>query len=192
MLALTRFAMNTNTLAGTLEDGRHCVGLAERNGLRLSCSPFTFMGEAQQTLLQAKNSGVIGRVLVAYSDMNWGRIESWHPSPEFYYEVGGGPMFDMGPYYLTALLHFFGPIRRITGAASIAIPERTITSQPKFGRKIEVETPDHVCGIIEFVSGPVGTIIQSFATYHPTYDANQPITVYGTEGALKVKDLSIS
>jgi predicted dehydrogenase len=114
--------------------------------------------------------------------------ESWHPSPEFYYELGGGPMFDMGPYYLTALLNLLGPVRRITGAAAIAIPERTITSQPKHGKKIRVETPDHICGTLEFEGGAVGTIVTSFAVRHPVHDGKFPITLYGTEGALKVPD----
>jgi predicted dehydrogenase len=114
--------------------------------------------------------------------------ESWHPSPEFYYEVGGGPMFDMGPYYLTALLNLLGPVRRITGAASIAIPERTITSQPKHGKKVSVETPDHICGLLELENGALGTLITSFAVMHPVHDKTFPITIYGTEGSLKVPD----
>jgi predicted dehydrogenase len=114
--------------------------------------------------------------------------ESWHPSPEFYYEIGGGPMFDMGPYYLTALLNLLGPVRRFGGAASIAIPVRTITSEPKRGKVMTVETPDHVVGTMEFANGAVGTIMTSFATRFGTYDGQQPITVYGTEGTLKVPD----
>src|ERR1700748_3479641 len=90
--------------------------------------------------------------------------ESWHPNPLFYYEVGGGPMFDMGPYYLTALLNLLGPIRRVSGAASIAIPVRTITSEPKRGQSIHVETPDHVMGSIQFADGALGMLMTSFAT----------------------------
>jgi len=114
--------------------------------------------------------------------------ESWHPSPEFYYQPGGGPMFDMGPYYLTALLNLLGPLTRLTGAASIAIPERVITSQPLHGKKITVTTPDHIAGTLEFAGGAVGTIITSFATHHAQYDGQFPITIYGTEGTLKVPD----
>jgi predicted dehydrogenase len=95
-------------------------------------------------------------------------------------------MFDMGPYYLTALLNILGPVKRYAGAASIAIPERTITSQPSFGQKITVETPDHVCGLMEFENGCTGTIIQTFATHFPT--AGPPITIYGTEGTMLVPD----
>src|SRR6185437_12789839 len=112
--------------------------------------------------------------------------ESWHPSPEFYYQPGGGPMFDMGPYYLTALLFMLGKITRLSGMAAIAIAERTITSQPQAGTKIKVQTPDHVVGTMQFESGAVGSIIQTFAAWHPTYEQSHPITIYGTLGTLKV------
>src|SRR5207237_10396742 len=111
--------------------------------------------------------------------------ESWHRNPDFYYQVGGGPMFDMGPYYLTALLQLLGPVRRLAGSATIAIPERVVTSMPKRGQRITVETPDHVCGTMEFENGASGVIVQTFATAFPQYDAHQPITLYGPEGTLK-------
>ena len=156
--------------------------------LRVGCAPDTFLGAGIQTARKAIDDGVIGTP-VAFTAFMMGRgHESWHPSPEFYYAPGGGPMFDMGPYYLTALLNILGPIKRLTGAASIAIPERTITSQPKHGQIITVTTPDHIVGTLEFVQGAVGTIITSFATHHAQYDSEFPITLYGTEGTLKVPD----
>jgi predicted dehydrogenase len=97
-------------------------------------------------------------------------------------------MFDMGPYYLTALLNLLGRAKRVSGFASIAIPDRTITSQPFNGRKISVETPDHITGNIEFDNGAVGTIIQTFATYHPPYDKSHPLVIYGETGTLQVPD----
>lgn len=170
------------------DEGRAILDAAQSAGLRVGCAPDTFLGAGLQTARQLVDEGAIGRP-VAFTAFMMGRgHESWHPSPEFYYEVGGGPMFDMGPYYLTALLNLLGPVRRITGAASIAIPERTITSQPKYGKKITVETPDHICGTLEFTAGAVGTLITSFAIPHPEYDRRFPITLYGTEGALRVPD----
>jgi predicted dehydrogenase len=162
--------------------------MAARKNLRIGCAPDTFMGTGIQTARHAIDTGAIGRPVAFMASMMGRGHESWHANPTFFYEPGAGPMFDMGPYYLTALLNFFGPIRRITGAASIAVPERTITSQPRFGEKIHVQTPDHVCGTIEFASGVVGTMMQTFATWHPTYDRDFPITVYGTDGTLKVPD----
>ena len=178
-------------LAVTREEGREVLEAARSRSLRVGCAPDTFMGAGIQTARKVVDDGAIGRP-VAFTAFMMGRgHESWHPSPEFYYEVGGGPMFDMGPYYLTALLNLLGPVKRITGAASIAIPERTITSQPKHGKKITVETPDHICGTMEFENGAIGTLITSFAITHPGYDGKFPITLYGTEGALRVPDPNV-
>jgi predicted dehydrogenase len=114
--------------------------------------------------------------------------EHWHPSPEFYYEVGGGPMFDMGPYYLTTLLNLLGAPKRVSSMATIAIPERTITSEPKKGKKVTVETPDHIVGAMEFKNGAIGTFAMSFAVKYATHSGQHPITIFGTEGTLKVPD----
>ncbi|MFT3786341.1 MAG: Gfo/Idh/MocA family oxidoreductase [Tepidisphaeraceae bacterium] len=170
------------------EEGKKLVALAKAKNLRVGCAPDTFMGAGIQTARKLIDDGVIGKP-VAFTAFMMGRgHEHWHPSPEFYYAPGGGPMFDMGPYYLTALLQLLGPMKRVTGFASIAIPERTITSAAKNGQKINVTTPDHVTGSIEFVNGAVGTIIQSFATRAAQYDGRQPIQIFGTKGALKVPD----
>jgi predicted dehydrogenase len=112
--------------------------------------------------------------------------ESWHPAPEFYYKAGGGPMFDMGPYYLTALVNMIGPIRRVTGSTRITFPERLITSQPLSGTRITVDVPTHVAGVLDFANGAVGTIVTSFDVYGAP--GIQPIVVYGTEGTLLVPD----
>ena len=88
--------------------------------------------------------------------------ESWHPDPGFYYQPGAGPMFDMGPYYLTALATLVGPVRRVTGSARTSFPERVITSEPKYGTKIQVNTPTHVTGVMDFENGCVGTVVTSF------------------------------
>jgi predicted dehydrogenase len=153
------------------------------------------MGAGIQTVRKLIDDGAIGRPVSFTAFMLSPGVEAWHPNPEFYFEPGGGPMMDMGPYYLTALLNLLGPVKRISGTASIAIPERTITHKardgkpgPKFGKKIDVQTPDHVCGLIEFENGAVGSIMTSFAARFATYDGKQPITIYGTEGTLKVPD----
>jgi predicted dehydrogenase len=111
--------------------------------------------------------------------------ESWHPDPEFYYKPGGGPMLDMGPYYLTALVNLLGPVNKIAGSATVTFPQRTIGSEPKRGTVIDVEVPTHVNGIMQFAGGAIGTITTSFdvwAASHP------PIEIYGTEGTMQVPD----
>ncbi|CAN5550432.1 Gfo/Idh/MocA family oxidoreductase [soil metagenome] len=169
-------------------DGKKLLAAAKKANLRIGCAPDTFMGSGIQTARKLVDDGMIGKPVAFTASMMCPGHESWHPSPEFYYEVGGGPMFDMGPYYLTALLNLFGPVKRLMGSATIAIPERTITSQPKHGKKIKVETPDHIAGTIEFENGVMGTLITSFATRFSEHNGKQPITIFGTEGTMRVPD----
>lgn len=175
-------------LGVNVAEGRQLLDAAKAKGLRVGCAPDTFMGAGVQTARKVIEDGLIGRPHAFTAFMMGRGHEHWHPSPEFYYEVGGGPMFDMGPYYLTALLNLLGPVKRISGMANIAFPERTITSQPKAGKKIKVETPDHVTGLMEFQSGVVGTIIQSFAAPGADYNGQHPIVIFGDKGTLRVGD----
>jgi predicted dehydrogenase len=172
----------------TREEGRQVLAEAEQRRLKVGCAPDTFLGSGLQTARKLIDDGVIGRPLAFTASMMCRGHESWHPSPEFYYQPGGGPMLDMGPYYLTALLNLLGPVKRITGAASIAIPQRTITSEPLRGKRFAVQTPDHVAGTMEFQNGCIGTIMTTFATLHPVYDGNQPVVIYGETGTLRVLD----
>lgn len=172
-------------LAITREEGQNILNRAKEKGLLVGCAPDTFMGGGIQTCRKLIDDGWIGEPIGATAFMTCHGHESWHPDPEFYYKNGGGPMFDMGPYYLTALISLIGPISRITGSARITFPKRTITSTPKFGSKINVETPTHIAGIIDFENGAIGTIITSF----DVWSANLPsIEIYGTEGSLSVPD----
>jgi predicted dehydrogenase len=171
-------------------EARKLLDVAKKRKLRIGCAPDTFMGAGIQTARKLIDDGAIGKP-VAFTAFMMGRgHESWHPNPQFYYEKGGGPMFDMGPYYLTALLNLLGPVKRISGMSGIQIPDRTITSEPKKGTKIRVETQDHVAGLMEFQSGAIGTIIQSFATRFAEFHLpnKQPITIFGVDGTLKVPD----
>jgi predicted dehydrogenase len=170
------------------EQGRSVIELAAKKNLLVGCAPDTFLGAGLQTARAVIDAGGIGRPVAASAFMQCRGHESWHPSPEFYYEAGGGPMFDMGPYYLTALLNLLGPAKRVTGLASIAIPDRTITSQPKHGKKIHVETADHIAGVIEFANGAIANVVQSFAVIDGGYDQQHPIIINGTEGVLYVPD----
>lgn len=179
---------NEKPLALNRMEGRRLVETAERHGLRVGCAPDTFLGDGLQTARRAVDEGLIGRP-VSFTGFMLGRgPESFHPDPGFFYQPGGGPMFDMGPYYLTALLNLLGPVRRIMGAASIAISDRVVATGPKAGEPIAVATQDHVCGMLEFTNGAVGTLVTSFAVANGDYDRKHPITIYGTEGALRVPD----
>lgn len=187
-IAAGKHVYNEKPLASTRADGAQVAEAARQQGVRVGCAPDTFLGAGLQTARMAVDSGLIGRPVAFTAFMLRRGPESFHPSPEFFYDPGGGPMFDMGPYYLTALLNLLGPVRRIQGAAAIEIPERTIATGPRQGATIPVSTPDHVCGTLEFDCGAVGALITSFAIAHGEYDRKYPITVYGTEGALRVPD----
>ncbi|MCY0903078.1 MAG: Gfo/Idh/MocA family oxidoreductase, partial [Firmicutes bacterium] len=174
-------------LAVSLEDGRLIMDTARARGLRVGSAPDTFLGGGLQTCRKLIDDGWIGTPIAATGFMMGAGHESWHPDPAFYYQVGGGPMFDMGPYYLTALVFLLGGIERVTGSARVTFPERTITSEPKRGTRIAVETPTHIAGVIDFTSGAIGTLITSFDIQAGT-SAFPPLEIYGTEGSLRVPD----
>lgn len=173
-------------LAVTREEGREILKLAEIKGLKVGSAPDTFLGGGIQTCRKLVNDGMIGTPVAATAFMMSRGHEHWHPSPEFYYEQGGGPMFDMGPYYLTALITLLGPIQRLTGSARISYPQRTVTSEPKQGTVIEVKTPTHIAGVLDFAGGAVGTIITSFDIMGGAGLPN--IEIYGSEATLRVPD----
>jgi len=176
---------NEKPLAIERAQAHQLLALAREEGLRVGCAPDTFLGGGIQTCRKLIDDGWIGEPIAATAFMTCHGHESWHPDPEFYYKVGGGPMFDMGPYYLTALVNLIGPVRRVTGSARITFPERLVTSQPKHGTRIEVDVPTHVAGVLDFANGAVGTIITSF----DIWSAHLPrIEIYGTEGSLSVPD----
>lgn len=171
--------------AVTREDGLKIKELAASKGLLTGGAPDTFMGGGIQTCRKLIDDGWIGKPIAATAFMTNRGHERWHPEPDFYYKTGGGPMFDMGPYYLTALINLVGPVESVMGSAKITFPERTITSQPNYGKKIDVEVPTHVAGTLNFKNGAVGTIITSF----DIWGTNLPfIEIYGTEGSISVPD----
>ncbi len=172
-------------LAITREDGKKILETAKKNKLLVGGAPDTFLGAGIQTCRKIIDDGLIGYPIAATSFMVNHGHESWHPDPEFYYKEGGGPMFDMGPYYLTALITLMGPVFRVTGSTRVTFPERLITSEPKKGNRIEVEVPTHIAGIMDFHNGAVGTILTSFDIWGSQLPR---IEVYGSAGSLVVPD----
>lgn len=176
---------NEKPLAITREGGRKMLKMAESAGVKVGCAPDTFLGAGIQTCVKIIDDGLIGEPVAATAFMTCHGHEGWHPDPEFYYKPGGGPMFDMGPYYLTALVAMMGSASRVAGSTRITFPERLITSAPKSGTKIVVDVPTHVAGIVDFANGAVATIITSF----DVWAANLPrIEIYGSKGSLSVPD----
>ncbi len=159
--------------------------LAAEKGLKVGGAPDTFMGAGIQTCVSLIDEGAIGKPVAATAFMLCHGHESWHPDPEFYYKVGGGPLFDMGPYYLTALIAMLGPVRRVSGSAQASFPTRTITSQPKNGTVISVDTPTHLSATLDFAGGAVATLITSFDVWAHHLPC---IEIHGTEGSISVPD----
>lgn len=176
---------NEKPLAVTRQEAQKMLELARSKGLLVGGAPDTFLGAGLQTCRKLIDDGWIGEPVAATAFMMSHGHESWHPDPEFYYKAGGGPMFDMEPYYLTALTSLLGPVRRVTGSARISFPERTITSQPKYGQTITVDVPTHVAGVLDFASGAVGTIVTSFDVWGGQLPR---IEIYGSTGTLSVPD----
>jgi len=176
---------NEKPLAISREDGQKMLRLAAEKGLKVGGAPDTFMGAGIQTCVKLIEDGAIGTPVAATAFMLCHGHESWHPDPEFYYKVGGGPLFDMGPYYLTALVAMLGPVRRVSGSAQASFPTRTITSQPKNGTIISVDTPTHLSATLDFTAGPVATLITSFDVWAHHLPC---IEIHGTLGSLSVPD----
>lgn len=172
-------------LALSIEEGDELTGIAEKKGLLLGCAPDTFMGAGIQTCRKLIDDGYIGEPVGATAFMLCHGHESWHPAPEFYYQKGGGPMFDMGPYYVTALVNLMGGVQSVSGMTRKSFETRTITSQPLFGKVVEVEVPTHVTGLLQFDNDAIATIITSFDVWSTTLPR---IEIYGTKGSLIVPD----
>lgn len=172
-------------LALSREEGKRVLDAAATKDLRVGCAPDTFLGAGLQTCRRLIDSGTLGRVVAGTAFMMGPGHEGWHPNPDFYYRKGGGPVFDMGPYYLTALVQLLGPVRRVSAMAAATSPTRTIGSEPRRGERIPVEVPTHVSGTIEFVSGALVTLIMSFDVQAHT---NHPIELHGERGSMQVPD----
>ncbi|MFC4469467.1 Gfo/Idh/MocA family protein [Streptomyces xiangluensis] len=172
-------------LAATLPAAHAVMKAAAKAGVGVGCAPDTVLGTGLQTARAAVAAGSIGRPLFASAVMVTPGHERWHPHPDFYYTAGGGPLLDMGPYYLASLVHLLGPVRAVMGAAGRLRAERVIGSGPRAGERIPVEVDSHVSGVLEHVGGTLTTITTSFDGVATTA---APIEVHGETGTLTVPD----
>lgn len=164
-------------------EGQQVITKAVKLGLKVSSAPDTFLGAGIQTSRKLIDEGVIGKVVAGTAIMQSPGHEYWHPNPEFYYAKGGGPVFDMGPYYITALVNLLGPVREVNASAAITYPTRTIKSEARFGESMPVEVPTHVSGSLTFHSGAIITIIMSFDVFK---HSSHQIELHGELGSMKV------
>ena len=165
--------------------GKKLVEAAKAKGLRVGSAPDTFLGGAHQTSRQLIDSGIIGTPVGGTAYFMCPGHERWHPNPAFYYEVGGGPMLDMGPYYITDLVNLLGPIARVAGMTATPRNTRTITAKERLGEVIPVHVPTHVSGLLQFRNGAV---VQMTMSFDVAGHKHVPIEIYGTEATLVVPD----
>ena len=168
-----------------LSEANETLKMAKEKGLRVGSAPDTFLGAGLQQCRKLIDDGIIGEVVSANAVMACHGHESWHPGPEFYYKRGGGPMLDMGPYYLTALVNLVGPVRAVSAMTRKTFDTRLISSEPLNGTVIHVETTTHLTGNLLFDNGAVGTITTSF----DIWKSDQPrIEIHGSLGSLSCPD----
>ena len=170
-------------LAVQLEEARGMLQHAVSKGVRIGCAPDTFLGASHQAARRAIDAQLIGRPIGGSVAVLSRGMESWHPNPEFFFKRGGGPIHDLGPYYITQLVNLLGPVVRVSAFASIGNPTRAITSEPLNGQVIRVEVPTTVNGVLAFANGANVALSASWDVWS---HKRLPIEIYGAEGSLLV------
>jgi predicted dehydrogenase len=169
-----------------VEHGKHLVDEARARGLAIGVAPDTFLGAGGRLARELVDQGIIGKVVAGSCNLMSRGMEHWHPDPRAFYVHGGGPLLDVGPYYMNALINLLGPVESVVGVTSTAFPTRHVTAEgPLKGQHIPVETPTTIMGMVHFASGADVNIFMSWDVWKHGHPA---IELYGTEGTLRVPD----
>ncbi|PSJ56798.1 Gfo/Idh/MocA family protein [Kumtagia ephedrae] len=185
-LSAGKHVFTEKPLATSAADGRRLVAEAEKRGLLIGSAPDTFLGAAGRRARRLIDEGAIGRPVTGTAFMMGRGMEHWHPNPQFYYQPGGGPVFDMGPYYLTMLVNLLGPVAGVMAMATSGQEERLITADGPFrNTTFKVGTPTTVQSLLEFRSGATVTFGASWDVFR---HSSHPIELHGTEGSLRLPD----
>ena len=185
ILEAGKHAYSEKPLVLTLEQGVTLRDLAAAKGLSVGCAPDTFLGGAHQMERAILDAGTVGEITTGNAAIQAHGPESWHPSPEFFYQPGAGPVMDMGPYYIATLINLLGPVKRVAALTSSAEPTRTIGSGPRKGETITVNTPSNIQALLEFHSGATISFSASWDVWH---HKRNHFELYGTKGTLYVPD----
>jgi len=187
ILSAGKHAYSEKPFALSVEDGKKLVALADAKGLKLGSAPDTFLGGAGQTARKLLDEGKIGRVIAGTMHVMSHGMEMWHPNPGFFFQPGGGPILDLGPYYIAALINLLGPIRTVTAVATKGFEDRLVTAEgPLKGKTVPVGTPTTINAILHFVSGAQVTLTASWDVWK--HGHVNPIELYGSEGTMLVPD----
>lgn len=185
ILTAGKHAYSEKPMVLTLDEGRDLVDLAARKGLRLGSAPDTFLGGAHQAARAAIDEGRIGRVVAGSCHVMSRGMEAWHPNPDFFFQPGGGPVLDLGPYYITDLIQLIGPVKTVASLANASFPTRTIGNGARLGQTVPVDTPTNIHALLEFANGATVTLSASWDVWknrHPNME------LYGTDASLYVPD----
>lgn len=185
ILEAGKHAYSEKPMVLSLAEGEELRALAAAKGLRVGSAPDTFLGGAHQAARAAIDAGKIGTVVAGTAHVMSHGMEHWHPNPDFFFLPGGGPMLDLGPYYVTNLIQLIGPVKRVAALTSMASPTRTITSEPRRGEVIPVKTPTNIHALLEFANGAAITLSTSWDVWAHRHGNME---LYGTEGTLFVPD----
>jgi predicted dehydrogenase len=169
----------------SVKEGLDLKKRAEKKGLRIGSAPDTFLGGSHQLARHLIDSGKLGRITSGTCHVMSHGMEHWHPNPDFFFLPGGGPILDLGPYYITNLVQLIGPVKRVAALATIPAKERTITSKPRAGEKIPVSTPTTIHALLEFANEAVITFNASWDVWH---SGHAPMELYGENGTLYMPD----
>ncbi len=185
-LSAGKHVFSEKPLAIDVELGRRVVEAAAVRDLMVGCAPDTFLGAGGRLSRKMVDEGKVGRILSGTAFLMSHGMEHWHPDPEFFFKKGGGPVLDVGVYYITALVNLLGPVARVQSTTTTGFPERIVTSEgPRKGYRITVETPTTCLAMLEFASGALLTFVATWDVWRHTHP---PIELYGTEGSLRVPD----
>jgi predicted dehydrogenase len=180
-----KHAYSEKPLVLTIEQGLELKRIADAKGLKAGCAPDTFLGGAHQQARKVIDDGLVGKITSGTAHvMNFG-MEHWHPNPDFFYQPGGGPILDLGPYYVANLIHLIGPIKRVGALTATPQYERMISNGLRTGETVPVNTPTTAHALLEFHSGAVVTLSSSWDVFAHRH-ANMEL--YGSEGSLYVPD----
>ncbi|MGC4026771.1 MAG: Gfo/Idh/MocA family oxidoreductase [Mesorhizobium sp.] len=169
----------------SVKDGQDLQKRAAKKGLHIGSAPDTFLGGSHQLARHLVDSGKLGKITSGTLHiMNHG-MEHWHPNPDFFFLPGGGPVLDLGPYYIADLINLIGPVKRVAALTSIPAKERTISSKPRKGEKLKVETPTTILALLEFENSATVTLNASWDVWS---HGHAPIELYGEEGSLFIPD----